>query len=264
MIARYGSRWGAALTVVVLGALSAGVAVTGQARAQETPSCGGRTPGIVGTPGDDVIRGTSDAEAIHGLGGNDTIYAVGGEDVVCGGRGNDHLIASESAPAELRGGPGNDHLVSSDADAGYTGYIPDLLFGGRGRDLIEGRSELNYIHPGPGRDSIDVTHDRKSWGRLFYRDAASIRVNMRRRRAWGQGTDRFVGNIVWVTGSAGDDRLVGRNGRQVLEGGAGDDLLRGRGGPDLLRGDDGTDSAHGGRGTDTCLEVERERSCEPY
>lgn len=259
------TRFTSVVAAGLLGALGLWAGWSGdRVSAQEARSCGGRTPGIVGTPGDDVIRGTRASEVIHGLGGNDRIYAVGGEDIICGGGGNDHLLASEETPATLRGGPGDDRLVSSDADTDYTGYIPDLLFGGRGRDFIEGRSELNHIHPGPGRDSIEVTYDRKSWGRLFYRDAVSIRVDLRRGRAWGQGIDRFVGQIPWVTGSPGDDVLSGRNARDVLEAGAGDDVLSGRGGPDLLRGDAGTDSGHGGRGTDTCLEVEEQRSCEPY
>lgn len=53
-------------------------------------SCNGKTPTIVGTPGNDNLRGTSRADVIQGLGGNDTISGSGGNDTLCGGEGTDY------------------------------------------------------------------------------------------------------------------------------------------------------------------------------
>ena len=53
-------------------------------------SCNGKTPTIVGTPGNDTLRGTSRADVIQGLGGNDTISGGGGNDTICGGEGTDY------------------------------------------------------------------------------------------------------------------------------------------------------------------------------
>jgi uncharacterized secreted protein with C-terminal beta-propeller domain len=56
--------------------------------------------------------------------------------------------------------------------------------------------------------------------------------------------------VVVVRGGAGNDHLVGTNGRDDLRGGAGDDTLDGAGGSDWLRGGTGNDRLHGGHGAD--------------
>lgn len=56
-----------------------------------------------------------------------------------------------------------------------------------------------------------------------------------------------------LTGTSGDDVLIGRRGDDVLEGRGGDDLLVGRGGADLLRGGNGNDTLIGDGGRDTLI-----------
>jgi Ca2+-binding RTX toxin-like protein len=46
---------------------------------------------ILGTPGNDVLYGTSNRDFISGGGGNDVIYGLGGDDESFGGWGNDVL-----------------------------------------------------------------------------------------------------------------------------------------------------------------------------
>ncbi|MBA3741919.1 S8 family serine peptidase [Sporichthya sp.] len=89
-------------------------------------SCGGRKATIVGTAGNDTLRGTRRADVIDARGGNDTVAGRGGNDVICGGNGND----------TLKGNGGNDKL--------YGGAGRDALRGGAGRDSCSG---------GAGRDT---------------------------------------------------------------------------------------------------------------
>ena len=80
-------------------------------------TCHGEVPTIIGTQGDDVIRGTAKRDVIVAGGGNDIIYGRGGNDIICAGGGEDVVY----------GGGGRDII------RGGTGF--DELIGGRGRDL---------------------------------------------------------------------------------------------------------------------------------
>jgi hypothetical protein len=54
-----------------------------------------------------------------------------------------------------------------------------------------------------------------------------------------------------ITGTAGNDRLVGTRGDDVICGLGGDDRIHGRGGDDAIFGDAGNDRIDGGAGKDT-------------
>jgi Ca2+-binding RTX toxin-like protein len=92
------------------------------------PSCRGRAATIVaspgritsGTPGPDVIVGSSRRETIESGAGDDLICARGGRDALVSGDGNDALKGGAGAD-RLRGGPGHDGCA-----------------GGRGRDRETG------------------------------------------------------------------------------------------------------------------------------
>jgi Ca2+-binding RTX toxin-like protein len=45
----------------------------------------------IGTPGNDVLKGTNGLDGFYGMGGNDTIYGYGDRDALAGGAGNDKL-----------------------------------------------------------------------------------------------------------------------------------------------------------------------------
>ncbi len=241
---------------------------------------------IVGLGGDDVIRGLSNSDRLCGGDGSDTIYggegydwfeADAGDDVVrdrdhiggtlgagddsvehasfaTGGRGNDTILGFRSeTPAEFRGGPGDDVLVGTDACVECAGD-GDHLYGGRGDDVIRGRSRLNYITPGPGRDTVDMGKRRLTWsGILSYAEAErAVTVDLRRGIATGQGRDRLLGVVTVVYGSDFDDLLLGRQERQFLEGNGGNDVIKGRAGDDGLVGGPGLDRITGGKGEDSC------------
>jgi hypothetical protein len=80
---------------------------------------------IVGTPGNDLLRGTGHRDVICGLGGNDHIVGRGGNDVLAGGAGDD----------VISGGAGDDTISGGAGD--------DTLTGGAGIDDVDGGSGVN-------------------------------------------------------------------------------------------------------------------------
>jgi len=103
----------------------------------------GRVTGVVGSGGDDDLRGTDADEGLNGGGGNDALYGRGGADTLEGGRGDDLMV----------GGTGDD-LVYEDGksrpeerDRAEGGPGDDVLFASRGRDTLVG---------GPGQDSLGL------------------------------------------------------------------------------------------------------------
>jgi hypothetical protein len=130
---------------------------------------------ISGTPGDDVINGTSLPDAIDVGAGNDRVAAAQGEDCVFGGRGRDRLAGAQHRDA-LVGGVGNDRLLGnthrdrldgrSGRDRLRGGSGNDRLIGGKGRDYLGGGSNNDRLIGGSGRDSIraEAGRDRISGG----------------------------------------------------------------------------------------------------
>ena len=99
----------AAGMVMVL-AMAAGAALAGD-----------KNPGpdiVIGTAGDDVLRGGNGPDLIRGLGGNDSIWGNKAPDVLRGGPGNDsiHGFGSGNAPDTLIGGPGKDRCIGTKGD----------------------------------------------------------------------------------------------------------------------------------------------------
>ncbi|WP_435745331.1 Ig-like domain-containing protein [Nocardioides sp. SYSU DS0663] len=76
---------------------------------------------VVGTPGDDRLRGTSGPDVLIGRDGDDKLTGRGGRDVLCGGGGADTLL----------GGGGADLLDP--------GHGADTVRGGRGADTLAPR-----------------------------------------------------------------------------------------------------------------------------
>ena len=196
---------------------------------------------IVGTRGDDTIRGTAHKDVIAGLGGDDVIRLGRGRefrgDSACGGHGDDLIVGR----AIMSGGRGDDVLRGSGAEWGNRGN--DRLFGhkggdndftpGRGNDLAVGSGSLpNFIHFENAKRPI-----RASLAAGIARGQGSDTLRHIQRLIGGRFDDTLIGddasfNI--LAGHAGDDTLIGRGGRfDLLVGQRGDDLIRGGGGDDL-------------------------------
>jgi uncharacterized repeat protein (TIGR01451 family) len=116
------------------------------------PSCA--TPTIAGTPGDDVITGTSRADVIVTFTGNDRVFAGGRADLICTGGGAD-FVFGDSGGDTVIGGSGPDRLVGADGGdllKGKNGR--DRLKGNAGNDTLNGGKKRDRCKGGPGRDVL--------------------------------------------------------------------------------------------------------------
>jgi Ca2+-binding RTX toxin-like protein len=122
---------------------------------------------IVGTAGDDRLRGTQHDDVICALAGddrvdgrrgNDTLILGPGMDMAGGGGGQDVIRAGADRDGPLEGGPGNDRIYGRggvDGMLDWTGV--DLLSGGAGDDICMNAGDGeggDVIRGGPGRDNF--------------------------------------------------------------------------------------------------------------
>lgn len=160
----------------------------------------------------------------------------------------------------------DEHLVGTDA--------LDLLVGGRGADILEGRGGRDVLHGGKGGDRLlgeggnDILDGGQGWDTLeggvgndLYRlrDGDDTVVEL-----VGEGIDSvYTGGDFDLADGVAVERIVavGATGRELagnefanmLFGGAGDDRLSGEGGADALRGREGDDALDGGAGRDVLI-----------
>ena len=136
--------------VLALGAV--GAMTPANAAAPEAPDleCFGVTATIVGTPGDDVIRGTSGPDVIVAGRGDDRINGRGGDDLICGRSGDDKIVGG-NGDDRVRGWRGDD-LVNGGAgdDRLLGGLQADRLLGGSGDDILNGGAATDECDGGPG------------------------------------------------------------------------------------------------------------------
>jgi len=71
--------------------------------------CKGRRVGLLGTPGNDIIRGSDGRDVISGLGGNDRIRGYGKADRLCGDGGRDTIVGGKGRD-RCDGGRGRDRV----------------------------------------------------------------------------------------------------------------------------------------------------------
>ncbi len=140
-VARRRTSLALVVTAATLGALLAVPAVSSAASA--APKCFGQPATIVGTAGDDVLKGTPRADVIVAKGGHDVIDGRGGKDRICAGTGNDKVRGGYGADW-VSGGWGNDWL------GGYKG--DDKLFGNQGQDRVLGGDGNDRLNGGLGTD----------------------------------------------------------------------------------------------------------------
>jgi len=246
------------LTLVFLPA--AFLAAAPPAWEQEDPRCHGARAKIVGSEGDDVLRGTPERDVIWGGGGDDTILGSLGNDVLCGGpgadlihggRGNDLVDGGAGDSDRVIGDLGDDKVIGGAGDydeaAGSLGI--DSVSGGPGDfDLVHGDYGYDRMDGGPGKHDIASFATDVGAGRA----GGGVKASLAKHRSRGDGHDRLL-RFEDLEGSAFKDVLTGNGGANIIEGGAGDDVIRGGGGPDRLFGGQGTDRCNGAKGrTSSC------------
>lgn len=207
---------------------------------------------ILGTLGDDTLRGTDGIDVITGLTGNDTVFGGAGADTIDGGLDDDTLYANtksqwgDGAIDTVLGGAGDDHI--------YGGY-GDILSGGTGFDILS--LDLSQADHG-------ISVNFRPMTLLDLGDLVTIKIDQTELSGFQAVSDvngsafddRIVlGNSgaigVRVDGGGGDDTVKATSADDTLLGGDGDDRLQGRGGHDTLLGGDGDDRLAGGRRSDT-------------
>jgi hypothetical protein len=87
------------------------------------------TTDIIGTPGDDHLRGTDNGERIFGLAGDDHLRGRDGNDEIFGGPGDDRIRGDDDNDT-LIGGPGDDRMRGGDGSDTF------VLAAGEGTDVI--------------------------------------------------------------------------------------------------------------------------------
>ncbi len=207
------------LSVGLAAVLSASVLVAPAGAQTGGELCNGLVPTIVGTSGNDVIRGTSRDDVIFAGAGNDQIRGASGSDVICGGDGND-TIYGDSQRDVIFGDAGNDVLHGgSDADEVHGGdgndeiygnSQSDRLFGNAGNDTINGGPDADTLDGGPGNDILNGSfqNDTCSSGEetlscenLIAGDPDETTGPMLLSEtdvAWLQGASEWV-NLMWTT-----------------------------------------------------------------
>ena len=188
---------------------------------------------IIGSAGDDWLRGDINDNRLSGGAGDDTLIGGGGSDILSGDAGDDTLNGGEGDDT-LNGGEGDDTLIG--------GAGADLLTGGLGGDTLsyagsDGAVDIRLRtgHASGGHAAGDV-----------YRDVEHV--------TGSDHNDRLAGDDRPEDASAGgDNTLSGADGDDEIYGGSGDDQLNGDGGDDALHGGAGADALNGGEGDDTLI-----------
>lgn len=98
---------------------------------------------VLGTRGNDTLRGTSSRDGLKGRRGNDRLIGLRRADCLNGGKGRDHI----------GGGKGNDRLRAANGR--------DRIRGGRGHDRIGAGKGRDIVTGGPGNDRIDAQDGRR-------------------------------------------------------------------------------------------------------
>jgi Ca2+-binding RTX toxin-like protein len=249
-------------------------ALNGTAAADEIHG-GGGNDSITGGDGNDILSGGAGHNLLWGGNGDDTFLGGSGTDGFAGGTGSNTVtyalshagvvvdlatntasggdaagdtlsliqnvtgsayndtLTGDAGVNHLDGGVGNDNLTGLGGDDVLTGGAGnDHIWGGDGNDTLIGGAGADTMSGGAGTNTAD-----------YSASVSAVTVNL----ASGTGTggdaqgDQFS-SIQNVTGSAGNDTLIGNSAANHLSGGAGDDSLTGGGGKDLLTGGAGADT----------------------
>jgi Ca2+-binding RTX toxin-like protein len=152
--------------------------------------------GIIGSGGNDILRGDEKDNELYGEGGDDTLQGGAGADILDGGDGNRDVAwynttSTDGVKVDLRDGKGYSGEAAGDTLSG----IEDII-GSLGNDELRGDDNVNILNGGGASGGTDGGNDT-------------------------------------LSGRGGDDALNGEGGNDTLEGGAGADTLDGSHGTDF-------------------------------
>lgn len=187
-----------------------------------------------GTAANDNLTGTNEDDTLNGFSGDDYIVGDRGNDVLDGGAGNDVLRGGDGSDVYLFGKQSGDDQILDYPEMGNSS------------------SDVDVVKLDVGIAPADVLLRRDGVGDDVLLTISGVSNVLRIRNTLaenGQHRDsieeiQFLDGTVWnveaikakvLTGTNGDDSLVGFRGADVLDGGAGDDYLDGRTGSDIYR-----------------------------
>ena len=235
--------------------------------------------GFIGTPFNDVIRGTYKSDRLYGMAGDDQLFGQAGDDVIT-------PDGSESAGNDLvDGGSGDDKITSL---AGY-----DTLVGGLGPDSISSTS-LNRVTikggaggdtvtvPVPGETGFNVVGNggQDKLRLVAYANPAlfpTVRIDQRKGLTkitkllpvvvsgkFQSFTEVVLpGNAKSIYKGTKKGEVIDAHPdfRAIIKARGGADVLTGSNEKDLLIGGKGFDIGFGKGGKDKCKLIERRKSC---
>ncbi|WP_272947477.1 calcium-binding protein, partial [Variovorax sp. JS1663] len=197
---------------------------------------------IVGTAGNEMLKGGPGTDTLQGLAGNDTLDGGVGADLMMGGAGDDSYAVDNSADVVRE-------LAGEGIDTVYTGIsctlgdnVENLLINSAGAVTATGNALGNVLYSGAGDN---VLNGLDGIDEVSYQHAgAAVTVNLALtgpQATGGWGVDTLL-DIENLTGSRFDDTLAGNALANTLSGGAGNDTyLFGRGsGRDTVNENDST------------------------
>jgi Ca2+-binding RTX toxin-like protein len=223
---------------------------------------------ILGTNGNDRLRGTNANDEMFGGFGDDRLIGRKGADLLDGGFGTDtasydtsvkRVVADLSDPSRNRGDAKGDEYVSierligSDNDDELRGGVNEtVLFGRGGDDTLVGQFGATRLIGGVGADTLigfGVSTVAAYWDA---KRGVRVDLNDPDRNTQEAAGDVFD-NISGIEGSDFRDRLYGDRRDNYLAGLSGKDDLFGGAGNDTLNGEAGRDLLDGGRGVDVAI-----------
>lgn len=166
-----------------------------------------------GGSGNDTLFGGTGNDALAGYAGNDTYQYVVGS-------GQDTVSDTGGTDTLLLGNPGNLDIERFDIYRSGNSLVFDFLTAGK-------VTVLNQFGATPPATRLEYFATDDGWGPFLIQNG--------------------------LTGTAGNDLIVGSAAAETLSGGLGDDLLWGGAGNDALVGGDGENELHAGTGNDTLL-----------
>lgn len=188
---------------------------------------------VFASRGDDVIDATGYAQAVN-------IYGQAGYDVIYGGLGGPTVGLSKldggTEDDTIHGGPGADDIN------GF--YGTDVCNGNGGDDMFETGANADGRDALRGGDGIDIV--------TYLPRTNGVTVTLDGRANDGEANERdnVGGDVEHITGSKGNDHLVGNGKPNEIRGLDGNDTMNGGKGADRLEGDEGDDDLTGGAGVD--------------
>ncbi|NUB46496.1 sulfatase-like hydrolase/transferase, partial [Fertoebacter nigrum] len=210
---------------------------------------------LAGSAFADRLEGNAAANHLGGDAGNDTLSGGAGDDVLEGGAGADRLDGGEGRDmaayatsatglrADLLMAGTNTGAAAGDVYSGIEGLrggagadvllgdtLANRIEGGAGHDALHGRAGDDTLAGGDGNDVLfgGTGADRLEGGAGFdtvhYTGTAGLRADLLVASTnTGEAMGDSFSGIEALTGTAGQDTLLGHTGADVLDGGAGHD-----------------------------------------